>query len=76
MNIQIVRQMRCLEICRSFRIIKAINSRQSCCVVVIVDEYEKEKKIKIKKNVKSKVGIPPTMVLHFFCKVLKEKMWR
>ena len=49
MNIQIVRQMRCLEICRSFRIIKAINSRQSCCVVVIVDEYEKEKKIKIKK---------------------------
>ena len=43
--------------------------------MVIVDEYEKEKKIKIKKNVKSKVGIPPTMVLHFFCKVLKEKVF-
>jgi hypothetical protein len=34
MNIQIVRQMRCLEICRSFRIIKAINSSSHvvlCC---------------------------------------------
>ena len=44
MNIQIVRQLRCLEICRSFRIIKVINNSSHVvlwCGVLIVDEYEK-----------------------------------